>query len=144
MEILRFILSHPFEKSFLQELLNGTNPWLFEILSQLNGQDPKQTERDVRKSLEEYLQAQKRLSHEWSRKRRSYKDFLDDEKTTDAAMVYFIKTLLAKFNEPNQEVLVLMAVSISLERMEAEFVRFKKDRPDLKAGEALVLFFGEI
>jgi hypothetical protein len=142
MEIVGSILSHPDRKNFLRELLNGTNRWLFVTLSQLNGLDPDEIKRYIQQSLENYLQTQKRVRHEYSRKWESYKDFLNDEDITRAAMVYLNKTLSGKFNE--RPLLALISILISLERKEVEFNRFLGRYPNLGTEKALELFFGEM
>jgi hypothetical protein len=142
MEIIECIMKHPDRKNFLREILNGTTQWLFITLCQLDGLHPEEAKRFIRGRLEEYLQTQKRLSHECSRKRGSYKDFLNDEETTRAAMLYLVKTLIVKFND--RAMAALIAVFIGLERREVEFGQFKKEHPNLKAEEALVLFWGQM
>jgi hypothetical protein len=57
-------------------------------------------------------------------------------------MLYLVKTLVAKFND--RAMAALITVFIGLERREVEFGQFRQEHPNLKAEEALVLFWGQM
>ncbi len=121
-ELVPEIINHPNANTFLREILDGNCHFFCNIVAKLNGGDARKVGIDLRKTLEHYLTTKNNVTHEFSKDKKTFREFLWDKETVQFAMLYMMKSLSNRLN--SNFPYALIALFISLERKEQDFQDF--------------------
>lgn len=143
MDIERKIISHPNSKTLILEILNENAVFLYRAFSNLKIWNTyEEVKSNLKRIIEAYLTIQNNLSFDYGQSK-SYKEFLENEKTFCSAMDYLCKTLYERNGSSFNACLTV--VWISLERKEEEFELFLKkyleEEGSSDIGEILTAFW---
>ncbi len=84
-ELVPEIINHPNANTFLREILNENYSFFCGIVSMLNGGNTRKVEIDLRKTLEHYLSTKNNVTHEYSKDKKTFREFLWDKETASSS-----------------------------------------------------------
>ncbi|MDD3983117.1 MAG: hypothetical protein ABFD12_07425 [Syntrophorhabdus sp.] len=125
-KLVESVLYHSNRKYLIQSILNGTNHWLYQSITQLHpGLDAETTGKKLSSVLHTYLNMYHRVYRKAGITSQSYSKFYQENNdTTEAIMVYLLKTLRTLCG--NLYIAVIIAIWIDLERKEDVFGEYVK------------------
>ena len=122
--LVHSVISHENRKYLLNDLLNGTNRWFYDALSQVNPTlDAEATKQMLRMSLKNYLGTLYRVFRNAGVTSQVYSKFYhENDKSLNAAMIYLLKTLKTMCGE--LYIAAIIALWVDLERREGDYKEY--------------------
>ncbi|MCK9195408.1 MAG: hypothetical protein M0P16_00325 [Syntrophales bacterium] len=125
-KLVNSVISHTNRKYLLNGLLNGTNRWFYDVMSQLQPHLEVEATREMLcAALENYLETLHRVYRRAGMTLQTYSEFYhENDDTTKVAMIYLLKTLKTLCG--NFYLAAILALWVELERSEdayGEYVR---------------------
>jgi hypothetical protein len=120
-QLVNSVISHTNRKYLLTGLLNGTNRWFYDVMSQLQPHMGAEATREMLcEALENYLETLHRVYRRAGLTLQTYSVFYyENDDTIEFAMVYLLKTLRTLCGNFFQA--AILALWVELERREDEY-----------------------
>lgn len=114
---------HPNAKHLLDDILNGSNRWLYNALAQLNGGgDGSGMKINLGRALKDYLDTLYRLQRHYGFTTKTYTKFYHhDGSAITSSMLYLLNTLCTYCKTAEDYNGAVIALWIALERKEGDY-----------------------